>query len=364
MFLFTTSAPTNPGPGRSDPPGPAASGAAASGQVVDAIRRGAEQTGTPFDYLMATAKRESALDPNAKAGTSSATGLFQFIEQTWLGLVRTEGEKLGLGEYSGSIAQRSDGTLTVGDAASRQAILELRKNPEVASVLAGVLTQQNRASLASSTGRDPSTGELYAAHVLGARGAADLIRAASQSPGRAAALDFPDAAAANRGIFYDRGGRARGAAEVYGVLTASASPAAVSAASAADMRRGPVTVTGTSSAGLNGLFQTGGRAGPISDAVAKIWRVNHEVVKTRTAAVSFFPRTDSAAQDAGPTALDPTPPTPASPSLAPSTMVQALDPRSEFGVPLPPPRPKPEELGIQLGRAPLDLSPRPARTRS
>jgi hypothetical protein len=360
MFLFTTSAPTNPALGRSEAPGPAASGPPASGPVVDAIRRGAEQTGTSFDYLMTTAKRESALDPNAKAGTSSATGLFQFIEQTWLGLVRTEGEKLGLGEYSGAIAQRGDGTLTVGDAASRQAILELRKDPEVASVLAGVLTQQNRASLATATGRDPSAGELYAAHVLGARGAADLIRAAAQSPGRAAALDFPDAASANRGIFYDRGGRARGAAEVYGVLTATASPAAVSAASQADMRRGPVTVTGTSSAGLNGLFQTGGRAGPISDAVAKIWRVNHELVKTRTAAVSFFPRTAVPDQGAAvPTAPDPTPPNP-----APSASADAPVAAPQSGVPLPPPRPRPEELGMQIGRAPLDLSPRAARTRS
>jgi len=86
MFLFTT------------PAEPRASAPATP--VVDAIRQGAEQTGTDFEYLLSTAKRESALDPTAKAPTSSATGLFQFIEQTWLGLMKTEGGKLGLSDLS------------------------------------------------------------------------------------------------------------------------------------------------------------------------------------------------------------------------------------------------------------------------
>ena len=45
--------------------------AAASGPVVDAIREGAQRSGVGFEYLLATAKRESALDPTAKAATST-----------------------------------------------------------------------------------------------------------------------------------------------------------------------------------------------------------------------------------------------------------------------------------------------------
>src|SRR5919112_5344310 len=111
MFLFTTppireTAPTTP--------------------VVDAIRQGAEKTGVRFDYLLATAQKESALDPSAKARTSSASGLFQFIEQTWLGLVKSDGAKLGLGQYVSAIITRSDGTHVVNDPTARQAILNLR----------------------------------------------------------------------------------------------------------------------------------------------------------------------------------------------------------------------------------------------
>ena len=52
-----------------------------------AIRQAASETGTDFDYLWRTAKRESGLDPSARASTSSATGLFQFTNQTWLSMV-------------------------------------------------------------------------------------------------------------------------------------------------------------------------------------------------------------------------------------------------------------------------------------
>ena len=290
MFLFTTPTGAPPSPPPTAPSNPTASG----GPVTDAIRRGAEQTGTSFDYLVATAKRESALDPTAKAPTSSASGLFQFIEQTWLGVVKSDGDKAGLASYAAAITARPDGTLGVGDAATKQAILKLREDPAVASVMAGALTRQNRDALAAATGREPSGGELYAAHVLGARGAADLIRAAQQSPGRTAAIDFPEAAAANRGIFYDRSGRPRGAAEVYATLAgATGSPPAVTASAptvastATDL---PVEAYGS---GGTSLFQTGRRAGPISDAVAKIWRANQGSARVASSAIPFFPRNDT-----------------------------------------------------------------------
>lgn len=288
MFLFTTptGAPSSP------PPTSPSSSTAPGGPVTDAIRRGAEQTGTSFDYLVATAKRESALDPTAKAPTSSASGLFQFIEQTWLGVVKSDGDKAGLGSYASAITARPDGTLGVGDAATRQAILKLREDPTVASVMAGALTRQNRDALAAATGREPTGGELYAAHVLGARGAADLIRAAQQSPDKTAAIDFPDAAAANRGIFYDRGGRPRGAAEVYATLAAGgtgSAPAVTNTASTISPAVAELPVEAYGSGGTS-LFETGRRAGPISDAVAKIWRANQGSARIASSAPSFFPR--------------------------------------------------------------------------
>jgi len=49
--------------------------AAGGGQVRSAIAKAAQRTGVDFDYLLAQARIESSLNPNAKARTSSAAGL-------------------------------------------------------------------------------------------------------------------------------------------------------------------------------------------------------------------------------------------------------------------------------------------------
>ena len=287
MFLFTT-------------PNAPVKDAAPASPVVDAIRQGAERTGTGFDYLLATAQRESALDPGARARSSSASGLFQFIEQTWLGLVKSDGPRLGLAQQANAIQTRSDGTHVVSDPSARQAILNLREDPKVASVMAGVFTQRNRETLSHELGREPSGGDLYAAHFLGARGAAQLIETAQQSPSRPAARDFPDAAAANRSIFFDGHGRARGAAEVHKLLSAGhAGTAAVTAAPAFAPDR-PLAFATQDGPAFHGLFQTDTRRGPISDAVAKLWRGGErDPAAVRTAALGFFPKTTSDAAPAG-----------------------------------------------------------------
>jgi hypothetical protein len=64
-------------------------------QVTTAIRSASRATGANFDYLLNTAIRESSLDPKAQARTSSARGLYQFIESTWLTMIKEEGPKFG-----------------------------------------------------------------------------------------------------------------------------------------------------------------------------------------------------------------------------------------------------------------------------
>ncbi len=283
MFLFTTPTPRETAPRPAAPASP----------VVEAIRQGAEKTGIGFDYLLATAKRESGLDPSAKAGTSSATGLFQFIEQTWLGVLKQDGPDLGLGAYADAITAKPQGGYAVSDPAARQAILDLRQDPQAAAAMAGALTRRNHEALGAELGREPTAGDLYAAHVLGARGAATLIRSAQFTPARAAAADLPEAAGANRGIFYDRAGRARGAAEVYALLAAgqSAAPPPASAA-AAPVAEGPTAYTAEAGSGLRSLFQTDARrGGPVSDGVARLWRSRSpEGAAATAAAPGYFPR--------------------------------------------------------------------------
>jgi hypothetical protein len=191
----------------------------ASAQVAGAIQQAATSTGASFDYLLATAQIESNFNPQAQAATSSAQGLYQFIDQTWLATMKEAGPSLGLGQFSANIARGADGRYEVADPHARSAIMSLRHNAKVSALMAGAYAKSNAAALTDGLGRAPSEGELYIAHFLGADGAAKLIGAALNQPNHKAASLFPQAAASNRPIFFDKSGHARSAIEVYRVLT-------------------------------------------------------------------------------------------------------------------------------------------------
>jgi Transglycosylase SLT domain len=194
---------------------------AAGSAVTGAIRQASQATGTSFNYLLATAQVESGLDPRAGASTSSARGLFQFIDQTWLGTIKQSGAALGYGRYADAITKTASGTYQVADPAMRQEILKLRNDPTANAVMAGAFTAENAQYLSDKLGRQPSEGELYIAHFLGAGGAARLISLAASNPNAKATDYFPGAAKANSPIFYDRAtGAARTLAQVRDVLTA------------------------------------------------------------------------------------------------------------------------------------------------
>jgi len=195
------------------------------GAVEAAIQRASSATGVDFGFLMRAAKRESGYNPGAKAPTSSAAGLFQFVDQTWMSTLKKHGSKYGYARYAELIQQGSDGRYHVSGAEARQAVMNLRLDPHAASLMAGELTSEHASYLRGRVGRDPTAGELYAAHFLGPQGSAKLIEAVRSSPHAAAADLFPDAAAANRGIFY-RGGKPASVLEVYANLTNSQSGAA------------------------------------------------------------------------------------------------------------------------------------------
>src|SRR6185312_11086689 len=95
----------------------------AASRVTSAIRDAAKVTGARFQYLLNTAARESNLDPAAKAKSSSATGLFQFIDQTWLGTMKQSGAALGYGKYANAITQTPQGKFAVNDPAMRREIM-------------------------------------------------------------------------------------------------------------------------------------------------------------------------------------------------------------------------------------------------
>ena len=281
-------------------------------RIAGAIKQAANKTGASFEYLLSTAKMESDFNPKAGASTSSAHGLYQFINQTWLGTVKEAGAQFGYGKYADAITKSRSGSYSVSDPAARTAIMKLRDDPTAASSMAAVLTQSNSFKLTGKIGRRPTDGELYMAHFMGVGGAAKLINNAEDNPQASGARLFPNAAAANRSIFFDRGGRARSVSEVYSVLTtryasaansqatrtamasvgdtptgaklAAAAPVATAIDNAAYLSSFPVTpVTAASQPALKtaslsqtdpifrSLFQAGERSQPVSPAVHELW---------------------------------------------------------------------------------------------
>jgi hypothetical protein len=202
-------------------------------RVTGAIKQASNNTGASFQYLLAAAKMESDFNPSAGASTSSAHGLYQFIDQTWLATVKEAGGQFGYSQYADAITKTSSGDYTVSDSSMYRSIMKLRDDPAASSAMAGALTQSNSFQLTGKIGRRPADGELYMAHFLGVGGAAKLINSAVDDPQASAAKMFPSAAAANRAIFYDRQGSARSVSDVYAVVNARYAGAADSSATQA-----------------------------------------------------------------------------------------------------------------------------------
>ena len=185
-------------------------------KINSALAKASKKTGVGFDYLIKTATRESSLQPSAKSRTSSAVGLFQFIESTWLETLKEDGHKLGLGKYA-DLIKKADGNYTVENARVRAKVLGLRQDPEISALVAGAYAQKNESFLANKLGREPKSGELYIAHFLGPKDAVRLIRLSELKPEANADLFFSEAAATNKPIFY-QGKEPRNIAQVYHLL--------------------------------------------------------------------------------------------------------------------------------------------------
>jgi hypothetical protein len=167
--------------------------------VVSAIHEASDKTGVSFSYLMKKAAAESNFDPAVKAKTSSATGLYQFIESTWMDTVKKHGAKYG-----------------IDSGQSRQELLNLRKNPAIAAVMAAEFASDNKTHLEKQVGGTIGDTELYFAHFMGAGGASKFLNKLKQDPEANAAALFPREAKANKGVFYDRvSGAARTMKQVY-----------------------------------------------------------------------------------------------------------------------------------------------------
>lgn len=182
--------------------------------VLDAVQNASTRSGIDFDYLFDVARVESGYNPAAKASTSSARGLYQFTKQTWLATLERHGASHGLAWAADAIGRDASGRLSVADPALRQQIFDLRNDPTASSNMAAALTGDNRAYLESRIGRSAEPVDLYLAHFLGSGGAARFLTALAANPDQPGASMMPEAAAANRSVFYAADGSMRSLADI------------------------------------------------------------------------------------------------------------------------------------------------------
>ena len=181
--------------------------------IVDTIVKAAEVTKVDPIYLMALADKESAFQPQVKASTSSARGLYQFIDRTWLDVVRRFGASHGLVAEAAAVYGEKEKPI-VDDLDLRARILEMRNDPYLSAIMAAEMLKADAEEIGLKIGRTLTTTEMYLAHFLGIEDAARFIALREEKTPPSAAQIFPAAARANVAIFYGpatrTGGRRRG----------------------------------------------------------------------------------------------------------------------------------------------------------
>ncbi len=196
----------------------------AAAAVLPALRSAAGRTGADFGALMQMARVESGFRADARAATSSASGLFQFVDSTWLQVLGRHGARNGIPQLP------------------RAQALALRNDPNVASLMAAEHMKDNAATLEASLGRAVDGVDLYFAHFLGAAGASRFLGALEQTPEAYGAALFPAAAKANRSIFY-AGGTPRSLADIHGLIAAKLGGGGAARAPASARATQPATLS-------------------------------------------------------------------------------------------------------------------------
>ena len=184
--------------------------------LAETVVRAAQVTGVDPAYMMALADKESSLLPDNKAQTSSAEGLFQFVEGTWLEVLRRYGPKHGYAAEA-EVIHLVEGRPAISDGKERERILRLRCDPYLSALMAGKMITSHREILAGKVARDPSFSELYMAHFLGLNGAGRFVALLSDTPDKSAPAAFPRAAKANRSLFFEKREAARAKAKALSV---------------------------------------------------------------------------------------------------------------------------------------------------
>lgn len=186
--------------------------------LTDLATEAGEIVGFDGKWLEKLALKESGgdidaqpIDPETGEPLSSAIGLTQFIESTWIDIMKKYGASHG---FHGDLRNED----------VQQRALALRTNPIWSLVMAGHLAKDNAQALRNSLGRDATERELYLAHFAGIDGALTLIQADSEELGTTI---MSSEAASNPALYYDSEGSPRTIGQIrerLGKSFASVSP--------------------------------------------------------------------------------------------------------------------------------------------
>ncbi len=186
-----------------------------------AVRHASKVAGVDFGYMMQLANAESGFDAGISASTSSATGLFQFIDKSWLTTLYKTGGKYGLTDIANNIiVQRNhEGVITAANIKNpfiEKYVIGLKTDPRVMALMGAEFARENLDNLqAALPSRNITRTDQYLAHFLGDGQAVEFIVKLNREPAAAAKTIFPKAAVANKGVFYKHGRVPRTLMEVY-----------------------------------------------------------------------------------------------------------------------------------------------------
>ncbi len=184
-------------------------------QIFEQLKQVSQQSGISLNYLMAQAVVESGATPDAHNRLSSATGLFQFTQATWLSVIKNHGAAHGLAEVAHHIQADGKGGLTISNPALYKHVMALRDDSALSTQMAAEFAKDNKVELEKSLGRPTTDTDLFMAHFFGASGASKLLKAHAHDPSQSAAALFPKAASHNRSIFYTADHKPRSVGAVY-----------------------------------------------------------------------------------------------------------------------------------------------------
>jgi hypothetical protein len=173
--------------------------------IVERVVKAARTTGSDPALLMSIADKESSFTSSAKASTSSASGLFQFVESTWLKALKSFGWRYGHEEEAKAIQGEDEHPVITPR--KRAEILQLRDDPYLSAALAAEMLKRDGAKIAERLGRSLTAGETYLIHFLGPEDAERFMTKLDAEPEASAAQLLPKPAKANKTIFYERLGR-------------------------------------------------------------------------------------------------------------------------------------------------------------